>query len=216
MDIGQWIAIGLSIVLGVWYVIGAVINRRRGLETYNWLREGLERLGKITEARWIGSAGSGARLVVGQGEPPFRRVEVVFLLESREILPLWLFNRLRHKKDEMILKAALRRAPGVELEAVRAGTRGFEKFLATAGGNRPFERIDAPTGFVMLARGRADSAWVESSRRLLQRFPEGVRQISMRKSVPHLLLRVDIPEVRSAGDDFWEALQSLAQSGAAQ
>ena len=102
MDLGQWIVIGLSVVMGVWFAVGSFYNRRRGIGTYRWIQSGLKRLGKISEAAWIGSSGSGARLTVGKAEAPFRRIEVVFLLESREILPLWLFNRVRNKQDEMI------------------------------------------------------------------------------------------------------------------
>ena len=111
MDLGQTIIIGLSIFLGLWYIIGSITNRRRGLETFRWLREALGTTGKVDEARWIGSSGSGARLTVSKANRPFQRIEVVFLLDSRELLPLWLVNLMRGKQDEMILKATLRSLP---------------------------------------------------------------------------------------------------------
>ena len=130
MNTGQWIAISLSALFGAWYAVGAIINRRRGVAIYRWLRTGLEQVGKISEAKWIGSSGSGARLVVDKGKKPFRRVEVVFLLESREIMPIWLFNRLRKKQDEMILKATLTQVPDQEVESGPSGDRKLKGLLS--------------------------------------------------------------------------------------
>ena len=123
METGQMVIIVISILMGVWYVVGASINRKRGVATYQWLQAELEQIGKITEAKWIGSSGSGARLLIGSASKPYRRVEVIFLLESREIMPLWIFNRIRGKQDEMVLKANLRKVPLQEIEVARAGNR---------------------------------------------------------------------------------------------
>jgi hypothetical protein len=123
VETGQMVIIVISVLMGVWYVVGASINRKRGVATYQWLQAELEQIGKITEAKWIGSSGSGARLLIGSASKPFRRVEVIFLLESREIMPLWIFNRIRGKQDEMVLKANLRKVPLQEIEVARAGNR---------------------------------------------------------------------------------------------
>jgi hypothetical protein len=130
VDIGQQIVIGISVFLVVWYIALSSVNRRRGIATYQWLQDGLSRLGKISESRWIGSASSGARLAIAEAQPPFRKIEVIFLLESREILPLWIFNHLRGKRDELIIKASLSGRPTQEIEAATNGARGFEKVIS--------------------------------------------------------------------------------------
>ncbi len=216
MDTGQWIAIGLSVLLGAWYLIGAIINRRRGIATYHWLHAGLTRLGEVGEAKWIGSAGTGARLVAGQANKPFRRIEVIFLLESREIMPLWLFNRLRKKQDEMIFKATLRRPPSLEIEAAPAGNRRLKELLAPAEGKQAaFKEVSAPSGFTMLTRGRtANDGQLTATQRLLERYPRAIIQLSLRQQIPHLLLRLNIPPLREAGEAFWEDLAQLTLTDA--
>ena len=103
---GQWIVIGLCGFLVAWYVIFAYLNRRRGLQIYRWLRDGLEIFGPITNVKWIGSSGSGMQISLEKASAPFRTIEVVCLLETRELLPLWLVNRMRNKGDELILRAS--------------------------------------------------------------------------------------------------------------
>jgi hypothetical protein len=211
VDTGQWIAIGLSVLLGVWYVVGAMINRRRGIATFHWLREGLEQIGKISEAKWIGSAGSGARMTVTQAEKPYRRIETIFLLESREIMPIWLFNRIRNKQDEMILKANLRQVPSQELESAPRGNRKLKDLLAASVENRtPFELVPAPEGFDIIRRGKPDDQRLESLRGFLDKHRGVVFQYSLRRQAPHLILRVKLPSLQSSpASEFLSQLSSL-------
>ena len=50
MDLGQRFVIGLCVFLVAWYLIVAVLNRRRGLVVYRWLRDGLEKYGEFDES----------------------------------------------------------------------------------------------------------------------------------------------------------------------
>jgi hypothetical protein len=211
VDKGQWIAIGLSVLLGVWYVVGAVINRRRGVATYHWLTAGLKQLGKISEAKWIGSSGSGARLLLEKTIKPFRRIEIVFLLESREIMPIWLFNRLRKKQDEMILKANLRQTPTQEVESAPGGDRKLTDLL-TASSNKlnPFSVSPAPEGFGIICRGMRDEEHLAALRAFLVKYSDSVFQFSLRRQIPHLILRVYLPSLlRIPAEDFIADLSSL-------
>ena len=209
MDVGEWIVIGLSVVMAVWFGIGSFYNRRRGIRTYRWIQAGLSQLGKIGEAAWIGSAASGARLVVPQAQTPFRRVETVFLLESREILPLWLFNRLRNKQDEMILKAALRSVPPVELEAAPKSDRQTKALLSAE--RRPYEQVEAPDGFLIARRG-ASEVDLERINAFLREYRESIIRLSLQRQVPHLILRVRLPQLEQGPPEaFFEAVSQVVQ-----
>lgn len=209
MDIGQLIVIILSAVLGVWYFIGAVVNRRRGMRVFNWLRPGMESIGKLSEARWIGSSGSGARLVVAQGQAPFQRVEAIFLLESREILPLWIFNHLRGKRDEIIIKAGLRSAPTGELEAAREGDRDFQKVISSDL-KKPYELVRGLAGYEMAKRGRQNNPSLEQLTTFLQANQPGVWRISLQRKAPHLIIRANLPDLQlHPAEDFFKSLSEL-------
>jgi len=205
MDTGQTIVIVLCAILGVWYFLAAVYNRRRGLKTFDWLRSGLESLGKLSEAKWIGSSGSGARLVVGSPSAPFQRVEVIYLLESREILPLWIFNHLRGKRDEIILKASLRSGPAQEIEAARKTDAEFIKIVA-ADDRRTFETVPAPEGFEIVVRSRKEDDLPTRMNDFLERYEGAVWRVSLQRKAPHLILRANLPDLtgKDAGKFFTE------------
>lgn len=205
MDIGQWIVIVLSVVMGVWFMIGSVVNRRRGVETYKWFQKQLEPLGKITESRWIGTSGSGARMVVGKPARPYQRVEVVFLLDSREILPLWAFNLLRGKQDEMVLKANLRTAPGEEVEVRRARGRAFPRQTPEA----PPQETAVDGGFEVTRRGKGKPFSPGQLEGFLREYGEAILSISVKKQMPHLIVRASLPPLRAEeASGFFLALQA--------
>ncbi len=208
MDLGQQIIIAVSVFLAGWYGVFFLLNRRRGIATYYRLREVLqEKIGEVTDASWIGSSASGARLMVGEAEYPFRQVEVLFLLESREILPLWIFNRLRGKRDELILKASLRVSPKQEVEVSRKGGRRF-KGLVSDEQKRPYKRVPALGGFDIVRRGRKDSGMIERLAAFLDQHGAAVRQISLQRKAPHLVLRVALtPLMDDPAEEFFSALQ---------
>ena len=208
MNLGQYIIIGLSIFMGLWYIIFASINRKRGIATFHWLRDGLQTTGKVSEARWIGSSGSGARLTVGRADRPFQRIEVVFLLESREILPLWLVNLLRNKRDEMILKANLRSLPSGEIEVCRSGSKDVKELLA-GGKSSPYQQVASVAGLEVLSRGNANEVQVAKLQSFIEKYNSAVKRISLQRQMPHLIIRADLPPIREEGSDkFFEDLNA--------
>ncbi|MEW6717103.1 MAG: hypothetical protein AB1345_06345 [Chloroflexota bacterium] len=211
-DLGQWIVIGLCIFLLAWYVVAAYLNRKRGILIYRWIRDGLEKIGKLSEVSWIGSSGSGAQIAVKRATAPFQKIEVVFLLESRELLPLWLFNLLRNKRDEMILKAWLRNSPPLELEVARKRDRSFAKLLAHDP-KRPFQLVSGLEQFQIAYRGKANPESLEKLEAFMAREGATVQRISLGRKAPHLAVRVFIsPLMSSPSEEFFSSLQAWLQS----
>lgn len=211
MNVGQIIVIALSVVLALGYFWGMLLNRKRGIATYYWLREGLQAtIGEVTEGRWIGSAASGARLLVSEPRPPFRRVEVVFLLEAREILPWWLFQRLRGRRDQMILKAALRSLPPA-IDAARAQSAVLRQMQAEG---KP-KTVEGPGDFVFLLRGKAREADLKPWQDFLARYGEAVISLSLSHRQPHVVLRLSLPPLQAQEEPaaaFFEALAAACEA----
>ncbi len=212
MDLGQVFVIALSVVLAVGYFWGMLINRKRGIATYYWLREGLQdAVGEVTEARWIGSAASGARLTVGEARAPFRRMEVVFLLEAREILPWWLFQRLRGRRDQMVLKASLR-ALAPSLDAARSDSPELRQMQAEG---KP-RLVEGPQGFTFLLRGKTREADLKPWEAFLARYGDALISLSVSRRQPHVVLRLSLPPLQAKGEPasaFFEALAAACAAG---
>jgi hypothetical protein len=210
-DFGQWVVIGLSAFLIVWYVVASFFNRKRGIKIYRWLRDGLEKFGSISDMQWIGSSGSGGKIVLESADSPFERVEAIFLLESREILPLWLFNLLRNKRDELILKASLRKTPPQEIEVSLTGDRQFSKILVLDN-KPPFNLIPAPDGFQIASRGKQHPENLQVLREYLMKEGEATKSLSLQKKAPHLVLRISLSRlIYTPAENYFSALQNWLQ-----
>lgn len=208
LNTGQWFVIGLSIFLLVWYVIAGYLNRQRGIRIYRWLRDGLESTGQLAEVHWIGSSGSGAQIKVTQVKEPFQFIEATILLETREVLPLWIFNMLRNKRDELILKASLRKKPSQEVEIAQTKDREFTKALAKET-KRPYEQLSTPNRYLIAYRGKKDLTGKQQLLQFLEESGGAIVRVSLGSKKPHLLLRVHLSSLmENSAENFLSGLKT--------
>jgi hypothetical protein len=111
-----------------WFALGTHLNVRKGHRFLEWLQSGLPLVGEKTTLRWLGS--SVVRLQIENAREPFRRVEVLVILEPRDVPPLWLFSRLRGRRDLLIVRTELRSVPKLQVEILDPqawSTRAIDK-----------------------------------------------------------------------------------------
>jgi len=200
----------VAVVMG-WFALGVVWNIRRGNAVLKWMQAGLPRLGEKTTLRWLGS--SAVELVIAKARPPFRRVELVLVLEPRDVPWFWLLARLRGRRDILIVRGQLTAAPQFEYELSAPGswseretlrrgeTRGWE---AEALGEAQF-RAPAPTR--SLSRQIAPGALAAA-----RKVRPTVWRLASRREYPQIELHVPLPDPRQ--DDavqFFTALRALAE-----
>ncbi|MDY7078859.1 MAG: hypothetical protein SXV54_18250 [Chloroflexota bacterium] len=180
--------IGLCVFLALWHGGGYLYNRHRGQRLFRWLKTGLDVLGGERESGWLGSPASGARVNITHAAPPFRRLEITLLLKNREILPLWLLDRLRGKQDWLIIKATLRSPRRGAVEIVPAKGRMAQALLKEQ--KNPWMLQEGPYGLVIAYRSSGTrqqmaelSSWLETYGMHLHRF-------SWCKTDPHVQLQV--------------------------
>lgn len=204
MSLGQLLAIGISVLLGVNYVAGMVTNRRKSMALFHWLREGTQRvLGPVSEARWIGSASSGARLIVAQARAPFRRVEMIYLMATRELLPLFWLQRLRNRRDELIFKALLRTPPGLEWELVHPRDGRTQRRLEAEG----FRAGPDIEGWRLFHKGELSPERRAQIQQMARRLGSTLRGFSLRREQPHLIVRLALPaDLSASAEALFQAL----------
>jgi hypothetical protein len=183
----EYVVMGLGLILIIWYFIAATYNRRFGVRTYRWLQRGLDTLGdpKSVQASWIGSSGSGARISLQRAHAPFQYLELVYLLESRELAPLWLIDVLRGKRDLFILRGTLRHKPIGELEIMPSSNRALKNIRQEK--TAPWTVTDGPHNLVIAHRGSATQQ-VEWVKPFLEKYGAGLRRLSWGPQEPHLLI----------------------------
>jgi len=110
------LAIFVVVVIAIvgWFALGTHVNVRKGHRFLEWLQGGLPIIGEKTTMRWLGS--SVVHLQIEKAHEPFRRAEVLIVLEPRDVPPLWLLSRLRGRRDLLIVRTELRAVPAQQVE----------------------------------------------------------------------------------------------------
>lgn len=195
MDIGQWLVIGFCALLLVWFICGAVINYRRAGALLEWLKAGVEELGELGATGWLTALHSAAKLTVHKAHPPFRAVELFFVLEARENLLVWAFRHMLGRRDELFIRAELRSAPGEELEAVSNARR------TTTG-----EKLA-----VIFSDGKNEKL-AERLKPFLTFYSAAILKLSLRRKSPHVFLRLKLdPLRRDEARAFFSALRTCLE-----
>jgi hypothetical protein len=202
VDIGQLAIILICGILGVWYVGASIYNRRRGLTLARWLQAGLRSLGGKTDYKWIGSAGSGLRGSATGLAKPLKRLDAVLLLETRELLPLWLFQRMTGRRDQLILRCALSRGVQARLDAA--------------------SRVGAPEGWniaqvtpalQLATSGAAADELAAALGPFLEQYGPALRSFSYRPDEPQIVLALNLAgvETRPAEEMFQGLIRCLSR-----
>ena len=175
------------------------------------MQGGLPRLGDKTTLRWLGS--SAVQLGIDRARAPFRRAEVIVVLEPRDVPWLWLPARWRGRRDMIIVRGQLTSAPKFEYDVLAPGSWSERERLVRSSG-REWEAEDLGD-----AHFRAPAATRPLSRRIAPAALAAARQVgptvwrlSSRRDYPQLELHMAVPD--PARDDpkaFFAALPTLAE-----
>jgi hypothetical protein len=194
----------VAVAVVAWFAAGTIWNVRKGSELMRWMQGGLPALGERTTVRWLGS--SAVELFIDQGKAQFAKVTVVIFLEPRD-LPWWPISRSLGRRDTLILRGTLRRAPGFELEIVDP---------ASWSGRDALPRIPREW---QIRNGKLrihheSAAALERAEALLalaQRAGLTVGRLSVRRTEPNFQLHVALPDCRQPARDFFQAVHALAE-----
>jgi hypothetical protein len=200
----------LLAVLAGGYILGSWLNRRRSKSLGTWLQAGLGVLGGQTRWKWIGGMSSGAQVTITGADKPFRQAEIMYVLLTREFLPLWGIEMLRGKRDLLVLRADLRATPLREFEVLPM--RGdLRATLDGHAGEQPWQWREMPAGLGLATRSEPDAKLVAAVRKFLERYGSHVQRLSVRERNPHLILfaRMTGLEQRPA-KEFLAAVRGIA------
>ena len=202
---GPSIAVGLVMFVMLWFALGTQRNIRKGNDLLAWLQTGLPMLGRKTTLRWLGS--SAVELGIATAEAPFRDATVVVVLEPRDVSLLWAYARSRGRRDFIIVRANLRRAPRFSMDV--GDPRGWTGRPDAA--EQDWRTVDWPDGCVALVGPGADETTVRSAWDRLGKASAGVWRLTVQPVVPHLEVHLRPPLTdRVASDRMLAPIRELA------
>jgi hypothetical protein len=207
MDIGQWTVIVLSALFLAWFLVGTATNRKRGDQILSWVQGGTTPLGRMSEARRI--RGSAVQLTIKEAAAPFRQVDLIVALEPRENPPLWLYNHILGKRDELVIQAKLRSPAQQELEINKVGVG--TKADTRASDASHLNTIQSSAGNYTLESSKGiDPAMLDCLETFLEKYSSAVKHFSLNRSAPHVQVHLLLSPLLDIDPElFFKDLQNL-------
>jgi hypothetical protein len=211
MDPTQLVLFALVAVVMGWFAFGVIWNIRLGNAVLKWMQSGLPRLGEKTTLRWLGS--SVVELAILKAKPPFRRVELMLVLEPRDVPWFWLFARLRGRRDMLIVRGQISTPPPYEFDCFAPGSWSEQETVGRGEARQwPMETLEG-ANFRAPAPSRSLSRQVAPALLHAARHVQPtVWRLSSRREFPQLELHLPLPDPRQEdAGQFFNALRTLAE-----
>lgn len=103
------IALAVAVFFLVWYFVGTLMNRRRAIQLIGAIREAVDTVGKKPTIRWYGR--SAFEITVAEPRPPLKDIRLLCLLEPRDFPLALAWNRLRRRRDQVLIHATFSHPP---------------------------------------------------------------------------------------------------------
>ena len=121
--------VAAAVALGLWYLMFAAYNRRRGAEALRWVQTACTGKGRILDSHWLGSSRLLARLQFPSRS--FENAYVTLKLRPRAVPLQWLMSCWHKQKETLTFEADLGGSPSFHLEVLRhrwcARSRGLTR-----------------------------------------------------------------------------------------
>ena len=193
MDIGNvliGVVVALTLGLTGWFFIAAQWNARRNHEALRWLRSGLPQVSERTSMNWMGT--TGVRLDMSEAKEPFKSVEVLTLMEPRDVVPLWILSHLRGRRDVMIVRGNLRRHARVEFDLIKAGSWSGKDVLRR-GIPKEWTQATLSDGMLLASEGPDATRSAQEIKARLAKLSPQLTRVSVRRTVPHIEMHLLSP-----------------------
>lgn len=173
-----------------------------------WMQSGLPTLGERATVRWLGS--TAVEMVIHDGNAPFAGATVIIFLEARDTPWMWAIGRSRGRRDTLIIRGALRRAPAVEFEALDPASWSGRDALPRVPPKWLVRQPVSPGSIVIHYESDAELTQANTLLALAQQAGLSVRRLSVRRTEPNFQLHVALPDCRQPAHDFFDAVHNLA------
>ncbi len=210
-QLAQSILIAFVILVMGWFAFCIVRNLRRGNAVLKWAQTGLPKIGERTTLRWLGS--SAVDLNITKAKAPFRQIELLIVMEPRDVPWFWLIAHARGRRDILIVRGQLLTAPQYEFdllapnswsESERSGRADARQWNVESLESMNFR---APQTTRSLSRSMA-SPLLQAAQQV---YPT-VWRLSARREEPHFELHVPRPDPKSRdAAQFFSELRALAE-----
>lgn len=200
----------VAVIVVGWFAAGSIANVRKGHAAMRWLQGGLPVLGERTTVRWVGTTSVG--LNIARAQPPFEQVALVVFLAPRDVPWLWALASRRGRRDALIVRAQLERAPADDVELLdRTSWSGRDAGRRLASQRWSVREPHSPGDLTALYKYERALALGDELLSIARGAGVAVRRLATHHDQPHLEIHVDLPQAPVSAGDFCAALRSIAE-----
>lgn len=185
----------LALAFTAWFFLGAQWNVKRAHAGLRWLRNGLPLLGARTTMSWMGT--TGVTLVMKAANEPFKSVELLLLMEPRDVIPLWALAHARGRRDFLLFRADLRHHARVEFNLLDVKSWSGQDALKNAT-PKEWTQSTLAGGLLLTAEGIEAATVARQVLADLGPLAAQVRRLSVRRTVPHIEIHMITPWLSGA------------------
>lgn len=196
LGIGEWIVIIISVILLVWFFIGNILNNQRAQRLLAWLVASAQNIGKVTSGRMLAPNADGPRAMIKMDVSPVRQIEANLRLLRRENLPLWIYQKIINRKDEITLNLSLNTASPHSLMAFAKKNSSQAVEQANRGMAQALVFLQETNEHRLYYRQKFDPDQVQRLKGFLENNPS-VTSVMLRTEAPHLSIRAPIKTIYS-------------------
>jgi len=204
----EFIAI-VAVAVVAWFAAGTIWNIRKGRLLMRWMQDGLPVLGARTTVRWLGS--SAVEMVIRDANAPFTGATLIIFLEPRDMPWMWAIGRSRGRRDILIVRGVLQRAPANELEVLDPASWSARDALPRVPANWLKRSPTTAQGPVVHYANAAALNDADILLGLAERAELTVKRLSVRRTEPNFQLHVALPDEQQPARAFFEAIRAIAE-----
>ena len=197
------------------FALGSSWNLKRGHDALRWLRSALPALGERTTMEWLGT--SVVKLSIAKAHKPFRAIEILVVMEPRDVPPFWLHGHLNGRRDTLIVRGQLRQPPAFETELIQprlwTGREALDDVDQKAWNAVTLDGAAPAGAYVVLASSAEGASHLQDWFGRSTALTPGLARISVRRSAQYQLQwHSTLPNLRAvSAEQLIRLVQQIAR-----
>ncbi|HLW86181.1 MAG TPA: hypothetical protein VKR60_13265 [Candidatus Sulfotelmatobacter sp.] len=111
--------VGAAAALGLWYLVFALYNRRKGKAALHWVQDACAGKGRVLDSRWLGLGNSRLHARLQFPSRGFEDARVTLRFRPRPLPVHWIVSCCHRQRETLTFEADLGGSPSFHLEVVR-------------------------------------------------------------------------------------------------
>ena len=206
---------GSVAILGLWYLVFATYNRRKGKAALRWVEAACAGKGRILDSRWLGGSRLHARLQFPSRG--FEEAHVTVRFRPRPLPVHWIISCWHKQKETLTFEANLGGSPSFHLEVVRHRWSARSRGVGTRQRDEREWELFQPGPLILTTRTHWKEDPSSELNALMAVRQQDVLQVRFRPESPQFSVTVNLDALSdpATAASFLSTLRELAAGASA-